>query len=202
MASPIAATSSSAFSRVARACSIRSCATRRNSCSSTVPLMRLLVSTIPEGPDGGHLLMRRLVRAFLKPQVGGLFGHGYHVQREHHGRGDRGRSARPVLGLLDASVPNRRAEALKAFAVAFTRRLPPQDLAERPAEELVGVIVGAFELADTAGGRVRRPCVRAGPPEDGYEAPGTVVEVSAADSPFLYDSVTEELDAWGWTPGA
>jgi hypothetical protein len=22
---------------------------------------------------------------FLKSQVGGLFGHGYHVQREHHG---------------------------------------------------------------------------------------------------------------------
>ncbi len=33
--------------------------------------------------------------------------------------------------------------------------------------------------------------------EHGYEALGTVVEISAADSPFLYDSVTEELEAWG-----
>ena len=104
----------------------------------------------------------------------------------------------PVLELLDASVPPERAEALRAFALAFTRRLPPQDLAERPPAELVGVIVGAFQLADT-----RRPdefAVRVFEPtvaEHGYEALGTVVEISAADSPFLYDSVTEELEAWG-----
>ena len=104
----------------------------------------------------------------------------------------------PVLELLDASVPPERAEALRAFALAFTRRLPPQDLAERPPAELVGVIVGAFQLADT-----RRPdefAVRVFEPtvaEHGYEALGTVVEISAADSPFLYDSVTEELGAWG-----
>ena len=36
-----------------------------------------------------------------------------------------------VLELLDASVPPERAEALRAFAVAFTRRLPPQDLRSR-----------------------------------------------------------------------
>ncbi len=60
------------------------------------------------------------------------------------------------------------------------------------------MIVGAFELADT-----RRPdefAVRVFEPtvaEHGYEALGTVVEISAADSPFLYDSVTEELEAWG-----
>jgi glutamate dehydrogenase len=103
-----------------------------------------------------------------------------------------------VLELLDASVPPERAEALRAFALAFTRRLAPQDLAERPPAELVGVIVGAFHLADT-----RRPdefAVRVFEPtvaEHGYEALGTVVEISAADSPFLYDSVTEELEAWG-----
>ncbi|HJY32100.1 MAG TPA: NAD-glutamate dehydrogenase domain-containing protein, partial [Actinomycetota bacterium] len=103
-----------------------------------------------------------------------------------------------VLELLDASVPPERAEAFRAFAVAFTRRLPSQDLAGRPAAELVGVIAGAFELADTRREdafaiRVFEP----NPSEDGYEALGTVVEVSAADSPFLYDSVTEELEAWG-----
>src|ERR687898_2237526 len=57
-----------------------------------------------------------------------------------------------VLEPLDASVPPEGAETLRGFAVAFTRRLPPQDLAERPAAELVGVIVGAFELADTRRG--------------------------------------------------
>ena len=32
---------------------------------------------------------------------------------------------------------------------------------------------------------------------DGYETSGTVIEVSTPDSPFLYDSVNEELQSWG-----
>jgi glutamate dehydrogenase len=104
----------------------------------------------------------------------------------------------PVLQLIDARMPPERAEAVKAFASAFTRRLAPHDLGERSPAELVGVISGAFELADTR--RADEFAVRVfdpTPTQDGYEAMGTVVEVSASDSPFLYDSVTEELEAWG-----
>ncbi len=104
----------------------------------------------------------------------------------------------PVLELIDAGMPPERAEVVKAFATAFTRRSSPEDLAARSPEELLGVITGAFELADTR--REDEVAVRVFDPtssSDGYEAPGTVVEVSAEDSPFLYDSVTEELEAWG-----
>ena len=56
-----------------------------------------------------------------------------------------------VPELIDAKVPADRAEAVRAFAAAFTRRMTPQDLRERMPEELLGVILGAFELADTRG---------------------------------------------------
>src|SRR3989304_4881965 len=83
MASPIASTSSSAFSRVARAWRIRSCA-----------------------PGGGW------------------------------------------------GVPPGGGGAVRAFGKAFPRRLSPTDLQERTPEELLAVVVGAFELVDgrTAGG--------------------------------------------------
>jgi glutamate dehydrogenase len=103
-----------------------------------------------------------------------------------------------VPELIDAKVPADRAEAVRAFAAAFTRRMTPEDLEERTPEELLGIIVGAFELADT-----RAPdgfAVRVFEPSstrDGYEAAGTVIEVSTHDSPFLYDSVNEELESWG-----
>ena len=104
----------------------------------------------------------------------------------------------PLLELIDAKVPNERAELVKAFASAFTKRLTPHDVSERSPEELFGVISDAFELADAR--RADEFAVRVfepSPSENGDEAPGTVVEISAPDSPFLYDSVAEELDAWG-----
>ena len=107
-----------------------------------------------------------------------------------------------VPELIDAEVPPDRIEPVRAFAVAFTRRMTPKDLQERAPEELLGVILGAFELADA-----RRPdefAVRVFEPSltrDGYETSGTVIEVSTPDSPFLYDSVNEELQSWGFTIG-
>ena len=37
----------------------------------------------------------------------------------------------PLLELIDAKVPNERAELVKAFASAFTKRLAPHDVSER-----------------------------------------------------------------------
>jgi glutamate dehydrogenase len=101
-----------------------------------------------------------------------------------------------VSELIDARVPADRADTVRAFANAFTRRLSPDDLAERTPEELFGIIAGAFELVDS------RPAdevaVRVFDPieaTDGYTAVGTVIEISAPDAPFLLDSVNEELAA-------
>ncbi len=101
-----------------------------------------------------------------------------------------------VSELIDARIPADRAETVRAFAYAFTRRLSPEDLADRTPEELFGIVSSAFELVesrtkDEVAVRVFDPTVE----EDGYEALGTVIEICAPDAPFLLDSVNEELDA-------
>jgi glutamate dehydrogenase len=101
-----------------------------------------------------------------------------------------------VVELISSRMPPERAEAAGAFARAFTRRLPPADLAEVSADELLGMVLGAFELADGRGAdevavRVLNPTIG----QDGYQALGTVVETNTLDSPFLLDSVNEELEA-------
>jgi glutamate dehydrogenase len=101
-----------------------------------------------------------------------------------------------VLRLVDERVPAGRAEAVRTFAKAFTRRLSPEDLQERPPEELVSLVVDAFELVDDRAQdevavRVFDPTARA----DGYGSAGTVLQTTAPDSPFLFDSVNEELQA-------
>ncbi len=94
-------------------------------------------------------------------------------------------------------APDGRAEQLEAFAAAYTKRLRPEQFAEISADELAGQILGAFELADGRRGEV---AVRAFNPtvaRDGYQALGSVVETNTVDSPFLFDSVNEELQARG-----
>jgi glutamate dehydrogenase len=103
-----------------------------------------------------------------------------------------------VLALVDARVAPERAAAVRVFTAVFTRRRSPEELGERSPQELLAVVLGAFELADARSEddvavRVFDPS----PAVDGYETPGTVVQVSTADSPFLFDSVSEELRASG-----
>jgi glutamate dehydrogenase len=98
---------------------------------------------------------------------------------------------------LEGLAPPDRAEAVLAFARAYTKRLGPDQLADLTADELAGQILGAFELADARQGEV---AVRAFNPtigRDGYQTLGSVVETNTADSPFLFDSVNGELQARG-----
>ncbi len=98
---------------------------------------------------------------------------------------------------LHEIAPEGRGEPLRAFARAYTKRLTVEQLAEVTADELAGQIFGAFELADGRRGEV---AVRAFNPtvgRDGYQVLGSVVETNTVDSPFLFDSVNEELRARG-----
>jgi glutamate dehydrogenase len=59
-------------------------------------------------------------------------------------------------------------------------------------------VKGAFDLADARGSAPQ--AVRVFNPDlatDGYQTVGTVVETNTDDSPFLVDSVDEELSARG-----
>jgi len=115
-------------------------------------------------------------------------------------RSDGRAALEPLLGLIAERVPPERRDAVGAFARAYMRRLIDEELASTPIEELFALVRSTFDFAD---GRGQHPtAVRAFTPDltaDGYMAVGSVLETNTDDSPFLVDSVTEELSARGLT---
>jgi glutamate dehydrogenase len=105
-----------------------------------------------------------------------------------------------LFSRIDEQIPAERRDAVAAFARAYTRRLSDEDLAETTTDRLFALVRSTFEFLDT---RDSHPsAVRVFNPDeaaDGYGAPGTVVECNVDDTPFLVDSVTEELVARGLT---
>jgi glutamate dehydrogenase len=97
---------------------------------------------------------------------------------------------------ITSEVPEGQVEPVTAFAKAFTHRLARAELADLTPDALFGMVLGAYRLADGRGSE--EVAVRAFNPtmaRDGYQTLGTVLETSTGDSPFLFDSVNEELDA-------
>ncbi len=106
----------------------------------------------------------------------------------------------PVLDALfariRAEVPLDRQDALTAFAKAFLRRLSDEELEHHGADLLFSMVSSAFAFADQRGNHPS--AVRVFVPTDadeGYGSVGTIVETNTDDSPFLVDSVSEELAA-------
>ena len=80
---------------------------------------------------------------------------------------------------IPSEVPPDQAEAARAFAAGFTRRLAPGDLAGLGPEDLAGIVLGAFRLVD--GRRSEEIAIRVFNPtmaDDGYQALGTVVQIT------------------------
>jgi len=103
-----------------------------------------------------------------------------------------------LLERIEGRVPPDRVETVREFARACTRRFSSQELAEVSIDELLGQVLALFELADSRG--EQEVAVRAFNPtvaEDGYQTLGSVLETNVEDSPFLFDSVNEELRARG-----
>ena len=110
-------------------------------------------------------------------------------------------TAEPVPSVMDAlldelaaTAPADRRDALLVFAKMFLRRLSDEDLESFGPPQLLGRVRSAFAFVDSRGNhpasvRVFVPTLEA----DGYLVTGTVIETSTDDSPFLVDSVTEEL---------
>jgi glutamate dehydrogenase len=97
---------------------------------------------------------------------------------------------------IESSAPPERRDALLTFARMFLRRMTVEELETRSVAHLLGTVLSAFRFVDGRGNhpaavRVIAPTTEA----DGYEVPGTVIETNSDDSPFLVDSVTEELNA-------
>ena len=99
-----------------------------------------------------------------------------------------------LLDTIDTQVEPERREAMTAFTKAFLRRLAPDEVVESGPDALFGLVRSAFAFADARG--TQPSTVRVFDPDagtDGYLTVGTVVETSTDDSPFLVDSVREEL---------
>src|SRR5829696_2552921 len=99
-----------------------------------------------------------------------------------------------LLDTIDAQVDPERREAVTAFTKAFLRRLAPEEIVESGPHGLFGLVRSAFAFADSRG--TQPSIVRVFDPDEGthgYATVGTVVETSTDDSPFLVDSVHEEL---------
>ena len=106
----------------------------------------------------------------------------------------------PVLDALftriQAEEPVERRDAVLAFARAFLRRIPDEDLEELGTDHLFAMTRSAFAFTDSRGNhpsavRVFVPTLE----EHGYICAGTILETNTDDSPFLVDSVSEELAA-------
>ncbi|MGZ5300547.1 MAG: NAD-glutamate dehydrogenase [Actinomycetota bacterium] len=102
----------------------------------------------------------------------------------------------PLVALIEERVPVERRETMVAFAKAYLRRLADDEITTAPPEELYGLVRCTFDFVD--GRRLQPWVVRVFNPDiatDGFTSPGTVLETSVDDSPFLVDSVTAELTA-------
>ena len=103
-----------------------------------------------------------------------------------------------ILDHIQSDVPAERRDAMTAFAKAYLRRLGDDELTELGAPHLLAVTRSLFALVDDRG--LHPSVVRVFVPTDkehGYTVAGTVIETNTDDSPFLVDSVTEELVARG-----
>ena len=101
-----------------------------------------------------------------------------------------------LLARVDEQSPVERRDAVAAFARAYLRRLDDDELAAVPTDQLFALVRSTFDFVDTRG--LHPSAVRVFDPDpaaDGYEALGTVLEANVDDSPFLVDSVAEELTA-------
>src|SRR3954452_7579641 len=93
-----------------------------------------------------------------------------------------------LLTLVAEGAESSRADAARAFAAAYARRLATDGIAP---EHLAGEVLSALQFVARRGRgpiavRAFNPCVA----EDGYEPLGSVVETNTEDWPFLVDSVS------------
>ncbi len=100
-----------------------------------------------------------------------------------------------LLASIDATGD--RADILRAFAKAYVHRAPTEVLARYTDQQLIAQISGLLELAEQRDGPVAARAFNPSLDEHGYQTLGSVVETNCEDSPFLVDSLSEELSSHG-----
>ncbi len=103
-----------------------------------------------------------------------------------------------LLERIDERLPPEQAQLVGAFVKVYLRRLPDEQFAQTPPEDVYAHVLSMFGFVDSRG--TEPVAVRVFTPDrerDGYTTVGSVVEVSTDDAPFLVDSVVEEIQSHG-----
>jgi len=81
------------------------------------------------------------------------------------------------------------------FLRAFYAHVPPDDIAEQPPENLAGAALSIWGLmAQRKPGHAKIRVYNPVAARNGWEVPGTAIEIVNDDMPFLVDSVTAEIN--------
>ena len=105
-----------------------------------------------------------------------------------------------VVKLAVAHAPAGERARLETFAREYFRQVDPDDIVERPAEELMGALLSHWQFG--ARREPGKPKVRVLSPtaaEHGWVSRHTVIEIVNDDMPFLVDSTTMEINRRGST---
>lgn len=103
-----------------------------------------------------------------------------------------------ALKLIPDEVASEHQAAAEAFASICCRRLPAGPREDYPLEELAKMILRLFDfIRQTANTPIRVRVFSPDQDRDGYETEGSVLEVNVTDSPFLLDSVSNEVQRQG-----
>jgi len=109
-----------------------------------------------------------------------------------------GRPEERLPALIAARAPAGAAEAVRAFARAYLRRLSGDASDGLSDEDLAAEVLGVFAFASARGsGPVAVRALNPTREAQGYEPLGSVLETNTDDWPFLVDSVTAELESRG-----
>jgi glutamate dehydrogenase len=91
-----------------------------------------------------------------------------------------------------------RARQCESFVRQYYHWVPPEDLADRSADDLYGAALAHWNLAlERSPGDPKVRVYNPDPERDGWSSPHTAVQIVSDDMPFLVDSVTMELGRQG-----
>ncbi|MEO6235327.1 MAG: NAD-glutamate dehydrogenase domain-containing protein [Thermomonas sp.] len=106
--------------------------------------------------------------------------------------------SKPIMAALAKRLPKSRIVEAQAFAIAFYRRMDPDEYAQHGAESWAALVADLLEFS-----RVRKPgkslvrLFNANVKQHGWESLHTIVQIVNDDMPFLVDSVSMALADMG-----
>ena len=109
----------------------------------------------------------------------------------------RDRILEDLVGRISGRVPDG-PPALTDFARAYLRRVPDEYLETRELDEIAAQVVDMYGFVSVrADDDIKVRVITPNEADNGYRTGGSVIELATSDTPFLVDSVTNEIAARG-----